>query len=63
MYDVLRKFGERIVYGFGFGLGMGTSWKFFPVKKNPSDFSPRAKKSDGFLSSPRIKKCDSNGVY
>lgn len=27
MYGVLRKFGERVLYGFGFGLGMGLSWK------------------------------------
>ena len=36
MYNVLRKFGERILYGFGFGLGMGFSWQIVqrPVKNN-----------------------------
>ena len=27
MYEILRKFGERVLYGFGFGLGMGFSWQ------------------------------------
>ena len=27
MQQILKKFGERILYGFGFGLGMGVSFK------------------------------------
>ena len=26
---ILKKFAERILYGFGFGLGMGASFKLF----------------------------------
>ena len=26
---ILKKFAERVLYGFGFGLGMGASFKLF----------------------------------
>ena len=28
---IIRKFGEKVVYGFGFGLGMGLSFKILSV--------------------------------
>ena len=35
---LLKKFGEKIVYGFGFGLGMGFSFKIY-YPKNKKDLS------------------------
>ena len=41
---ILRKFGEKIIYGFGFGFGMGASFSFYPnsrFKKYNGDVSTK----------------------
>ena len=32
---ILKKFAERVLYGFGFGLGMGASFQIFHKPEKP----------------------------
>ena len=32
---ILKKFAERVLYGFGFGLGMGASFQIFSKPEKP----------------------------